>query len=40
MSRIVPYAGYLTIVLNDYPMLKFAMLGTMLITVLISKDPN
>eukprot|EP00354_Favella_ehrenbergii_P009553 CAMPEP_0170451728 /NCGR_PEP_ID=MMETSP0123-20130129/872_1 /TAXON_ID=182087 /ORGANISM="Favella ehrenbergii, Strain Fehren 1" /LENGTH=142 /DNA_ID=CAMNT_0010713515 /DNA_START=133 /DNA_END=561 /DNA_ORIENTATION=- len=37
---IVPYAGYLTIMLNDYPMLKFAMLGTMLLSVLLTKDPN
>ena len=39
-ARIMPYAGYLTILLNDYPMLKFAVLGAMLISVLIQKDPN
>ena len=38
--RIVPYAGYLTIVLNDYPMLKFVVLGGMLVSVLLQKDPN
>ena len=37
---IVPYAGYLTIVLNDYPALKYAVLGGMLLSVLLSKDPN
>ncbi len=37
---IVPYAGYATIILNDYPMVKIAVLGAMLLSVLISKDPN
>ena len=37
---IMPYAGYLTILLNDYPMLKFVVLGGMLISVLLQKDPN
>ena len=27
----IPYAGYLTILLNDYPMLKMAVLGGMLL---------
>ena len=40
VSGIVPYGGYLTILLNDYPMFKYAMLGTMLISVLVQKDPN
>ena len=38
--RIVPYAGYMTILLNDYPMFKFIVLGGMLISVLLQKDPN
>ena len=37
---IMPYAGYLTILLNDYPMLKFVVLGGMLVSVLLQKDPN
>ena len=37
---ICPYAGYVTILLNDYPQLKIAVLGSMLLSVLISKDPN
>ena len=37
---IMPYAGYLTILLNDYPMLKFIVLGGMLVSVLVQKDPN
>ena len=37
---IVPWAGYFTIILNDYPAAKYAMLGGMLLTVLLSKDPN
>ena len=37
---IVPWAGYLTIVLNDYPAVKYTVLGGMLLAVLTSKDPN
>ena len=37
---IVPYAGYLTIMLNDYPTFKYAVLGIMLVSVLLQKDPN
>ena len=40
VAGMIPYAGYLTIVLNDYPMLKFLVLGGMLLSVLMSKDPN
>ena len=36
----VPYAGFPTIILNDYPMVKMAVLGGMLLSVLIGKDPN
>ena len=36
----IPYAGYLTILLNDYPYLKMAVLGGMLLSVLLSRDPN
>jgi signal peptidase len=34
-----PYGGMLTIWLNDYPMLKYAVIGMMLVGVLTSKDP-
>ena len=40
VSGIVPYMGYFTIILNDYPMAKFGMLGSMLLSVMLSKDPN
>ena len=40
VAGIVPYAGYLTILLNDYPAFKYAVLGLMLISVLLQKDPN
>ena len=35
-----PYIGMLTIILNDYPYLKYAVIGTMLVMVLIAKDPQ
>lgn len=35
VAGILPYGGYLTILLNDYPMFKYAMLGLMLVSVLI-----
>ena len=34
-----PYIGIVTILLNDYPALKWAMLSTMAIMVLVAKDP-
>ena len=40
VAGIVPYCGYFTIILNDYPMAKFVMLGGMLMSVMFSKDPN
>lgn len=40
VGGIVPYGGYFTIILNDYPMAKWGMLGSMLLTVMLSKDPN
>ena len=35
-----PYIGIFTILLNDYPLLKYAVIGLMAIMVLTSKDPN
>lgn len=40
VAGILPYGGYFTIILNDYPMAKFLMLGSMLLSVMISKDQN
>lgn len=36
----LPYVGILTILLNDYPPLKFAMIGAMFLLVMIAKDPQ
>ena len=38
--RNAPYVGMLTIWLNDYPTLKWAVIGLMFLTVLVSKDPS
>ena len=35
-----PYVGYLTILLNEKPLLKYTVLGLMLLSVMISKDPE
>lgn len=35
-----PYVGYLTIVINDYPLLKYGLILMMLMSVVISKDPE
>ena len=35
----LPYVGYLTILLNDYPSLKWSLLSFMGVMVIISKDP-
>lgn len=43
MGRIrgyLPFVGILTILLNDYPWLKWSILGLMGIMVLTSKDPQ
>mmetsp|Transcript_65203 Transcript_65203/g.75828 ORF Transcript_65203/g.75828 Transcript_65203/m.75828 type:complete len:183 (-) Transcript_65203:143-691(-) len=36
----IPYAGMFTIWLNDYPMLKWVLIGTMSLLVLVAKDPQ
>lgn len=33
-----PYVGYLTIVINENPILKYSLLGSMLLSVMLSKD--
>ena len=36
---IIPNVGYLTIILNDYPLVKAAFLGSMFLSVFLSKEP-
>ena len=36
----VPYLGMVTIILNDYPMLKYVMLGMMGLFVLTNKEQS
>lgn len=38
MTRSVPYAGMLTILLNDYPPLKFLLVGGMAILVFTQRE--
>ena len=35
-----PYVGYVTILMNDYPLLKFALLGVLGLSVFFSNDPD
>ena len=35
-----PYVGGLTILLNDYPYLKYTVISAMLLLVIVSKDPQ
>ena len=34
----IPYSGYLTLILNDYPIVKWAMVGCMFINFLLTKE--
>ena len=36
----IPYSGYMTLLMNDYPIAKYTMIGLMFIGVLLNKDPN
>lgn len=36
----IPYFGYFTIALNDYPQLKYALLSIMALWVMVAKDPQ
>ena len=40
IKGFLPKVGILTIIMNDYPYLKYGILGVMTIMVLTSKDPN
>ena len=34
----IPYSGFLTLLVNDYPYVKYSLIGFMLLTSLVSKD--
>ena len=36
----IPYSGYLTLLMNDYPIAKYTLIGLMFVGVLVSKDPG
>ena len=36
----IPYSGFITLLLNDYPIFKYTVIGLMFVSVLISKDPS
>lgn len=40
MRAYLPYVGYMTILLNDYPMFKYFVLGMMAFFTIIAKDPQ
>lgn len=40
MRMYLPYMGMFTIWLNDYPLLKYSVLGLMTVFVLIANDPQ
>ena len=40
MRAYLPYVGYMTIALNDYPMFKYIVLGAMAFFTIIAKDPQ
>jgi signal peptidase len=40
IKSYLPYMGMVTIILNDYPLLKWTLLAFMSIMVLFAKDPQ
>lgn len=40
MRAYIPYAGFFTIWLNDYPSFKYAVLGLMAFFTIVAKDPQ
>jgi len=38
IRRFLPYAGYVTILLNDYPMLKYVVLGLLGISLFFERE--
>ena len=40
MLANIPYSGFVTLAMNDYPVLKYGLIGLMFVSVMVSKDPN
>lgn len=40
LCRYLPHAGIATIIMNDYPIAKYALIGMLGLFVLTSKDPS
>jgi hypothetical protein len=40
LLRYLPYVGIVTILLSDYPILKYILIGAMCLFVIIAKDPQ
>lgn len=38
MYRYMPYVGYVTIALNDYPKLKYLLLAVMALSLLFQRE--
>ena len=36
----IPYSGFLTLLMTDYPYLKYSLIFCMFLSVLVSKDPS
>ena len=36
--RFLPYVGQVTIIMNDYPALKYALIGVLAVFVILSKE--
>ena len=36
----IPYSGFFTLLLNDYPAVKYTLIGLLAVSTLITKDPN
>jgi signal peptidase len=36
----VPYLGMFTIILNDYPTVKYVVIGLMFFSCMVTKDPS
>ncbi len=36
----MPYVGYITIIINDYPILKFIVIAGMILSVMLTKDTD
>ncbi len=36
----MPYVGYITIIINDYPILKIIVIAGMILSVMLTKDTD